>query len=331
MLFDEASAIDDCIWDAAEGAMTTRGTMWIVFGNPTRNTGKFKECWGIQRNRWKGFTVNSLDAKMSVKEELDDWIQTYGENSDFCRIKVFGDFPSVSSLQFIAEALVQAAFQRYIEAQADPAIFRDAPIVLGVDIARHGDDKNVIVARQGVYLHPIIKFQIPESEPAKLMKVAALIAEQIRKYTPAATCIDAGGMGWGVIDRLVQQGYKITAVDSSTTATNELKYGNRRAELWDSYRSWLKEGGTLPEDAELLADSVGIEYGFDRKDRLMMEKKELMKKRGLASPDIADAICQTFAVTLGPDVREDFGRIQKFAVSEYDPFAEMGDPYNPFA
>ena len=325
MLFDEASAVDDSIWEAAEGAMTTPGAMWIVFGNPTRNIGKFKECWGVQRNRWKSFTVNSLNAKMSNKEELNDWIQTYGENSDFCRVKVFGDFPSTSSLQFIGEDLVLQAFQRHTEAEADPAIFRNAPIILGVDIARHGDDKTVIVPRQGVYLHPIVKFQVPD-----LMKVANLIAEKIRKYTPAATCVDAGGMGRGVIDKLRQMGYRVTPVDSAGTAVNEVKYANRRAELWDSYRSWLKEGGAVPEDKELLADSTGIEYGFDRKDRLLMEKKELMKKRGLASPDIADAICQTFAVILGPDVREDSGRIQKRAIIDYDEFAEMPDPYNPF-
>ena len=319
-IFDEASLIPDEIWETAQGAMTTPGVMWFVFGNPTRNTGRFKECWGKFRHRWKGFQVDSRTAKMTNKAELEQWIEDYGEDSDFVRVRVTGDFPRASSLQFIPEDLIKLAFERHVS--VDPAAFRDAPIILGVDVAREGDDQTVIAARQGIYVHPQIqKFRIPD-----LMRVASLVAEAIRKWTPAATCIDAIGLGAGVVDRLRQLGYSIVSVKASETAIDDRKYTNRRAELWAGYKTWLEEGGCLPEDDELRQDSIGIEYGYDAKERLVMEKKPDMKRRGLASPDIAEAILQTFGVRLGPSPIESWGDRRPKAETEYDPFSEMYDP-----
>ena len=291
MVFDEASRIDNAIWEVAEGAMTTNGAIWIAFGNPTQNTGKFAECFGRQKHRWITRQVDSRKARMANKAQIQQWVDDYGEDSDFVRVRVRGVFPRAGSMQFIAGDVVLASMSRDIEA------YEGAARVMGVDVARHGDDQSCILKRQGLKVWPIKRHRITD-----LMLLASVVAAEIVEFKPHAVFIDVTGMGWGVYDRLVQLGHSAVCipVQVGEASVEPQKYHNRRAELWTKGRDWIVAGGCLPEDVELEADLTGIEFGYDDRERTQMEKKEDMKKRGLASPDSADALMLTFANHIEP-------------------------------
>jgi hypothetical protein len=296
MIFDEASAIDDEIWKVASGAMLEPGAIWLVFGNPTRSTGRFRECFpgGKFAHRWKHRVVDSRQVRRSNKEQIGEWIQDYGEDSDFVRIRVKGLFPRASSTQFIAEDIVQVA----MEAQPIVGLYDHAPLLIGVDVARYGDDKSVIFVRQGGQVKKMRKFHQIDT-----MKLVGHVTEDIREFKPAATFVDVVGMGAGVVDRLRQLGYDVIEVNGASKALEEKEYHNLRAEMWDSMKKWLKTA-YLPKDDELKADLCGLEYGFDEKNRIQLEKKEDMKARGLASPDLGDALALTFAYPVSVSAKD---------------------------
>lgn len=288
IIMDEASGIADKIWEVASGAMTTPGAMWLAFGNPTRNTGRFRECFGRYKHRWRTFQVDSRNAKMADKRILQQWVDDYGEDSDFVRIRVRGVFPRASSNQLIPGDLVAAARKR------TSASFEHAPKIMGIDVAREGDDQSAFAFRQGNHLSPVERFRIPN-----LMQLASKAAERIREERPDAVMIDGTGMGAGVVDRLRQLGFEVISVMvGSRDVMKPEKYFNVRSEIWGKMKDWLGEDADIPDDQELEDDLIGIEYGFDINETIQLEKKKDMKKRGLASPDLGDALALTFFSTV---------------------------------
>jgi hypothetical protein len=297
VVFDEASAIPDLIWETTEGALTDQQTeiLWLVCGNPTRNNGRFRECFGRYRHRWIRRQVDSRDARITNKQQIAQWVADYGQDSDFVRVRVEGEFPRASSMQFIANDLVEAAMTREAEATVTD------PFVMGVDVARFGDDRSVIVLRRGRDARSVSWIKLTGADT---MTVAAKVAEIAQQRRPDAIFIDGGGPGGGVVDRLRQLQHRVFDVQFGGKADHShigqdgaIVYANKRAEMWGAMRAWLA-GGMIPDDRELLADLTGVEYGYalrDGRDAIILEKKEDMKKRGLASPDLADALALTFA------------------------------------
>jgi hypothetical protein len=288
VLYDEASKIEDIIWEVTEGAMTTPGAIWVVFGNPTQNVGRFKDCFTRLKHRWTTFKIDSRTAKKANKAQIETWVEDYGEDSDFCRVRVKGEFPKTAVEQFISEDTVAKAMARSL----NPEMFEFQPVVVSVDVARYGDDQSVICIRQGLKVHEIHKYR-----QISLMELAERIANQIKEWKPQGTFVDSVGVGAGVTDRLRQLGYKVFEVNAGENAGQEQKYYNKRIEIWDKMKLWLKEAD-IPNDDELKQELIGPEYGFDRRGRLQLEKKSDMKKRGLNSPDTADAISMSFAFPL---------------------------------
>ena len=293
MIFDEASAVDDVIWETAEGAMTTPGAIWCVFGNPTRNSGKFFECFHRMRHRWITRQIDSRTARMANKAQLEQWVEDYGEDSDFVRIRVRGIFPRAGSCQLIASDLVEAAFGRSLR----PEVFNHAPKVLGVDVARFGEDQSVICLRQGLAC-----LKLSKHRGLDLMTLAGLVAQEIEREAPDAVFVDQGGLGAGVVDRLRQLKYRnIIGVDFGGAPLNRDLYLNKRTEMWCGLRDWLAQEVAMPPDEELRSDLVTPEYGFTGdKGQIALEKKQDMKKRGQASPDCGDALALTFAAPVRP-------------------------------
>lgn len=290
VIFDEASAIDDVIWEVTDGAMTTPGAMWIAFGNPTRTTGRFAQCFGKLKHMWRTRHVDSRTCKMANRKLLDQWVVAYGEDSDFVRVRVRGLFPRAGNLQFIDLETVALSMARKAMG------YEVAGKVMGVDVARHGDDQSTIVKRQGNKLWPIQRLRIPDT-----MQLAARVAEAIDAFQPDVVFVDATGIGWGVVDRLHQLGYQnVIAVQVGETADQPERFKNKRAELWFRMREWLKGGGCLPEDRELETELTEPEYGFDDKMRYELESKDDMKARDLASPDGADGVALTFTSPVAP-------------------------------
>lgn len=286
-LFDEASAISDIIWEVSEGAMTTAGAAWICFGNPTRNTGRFRECWRKFRHRWITRQVDSRTAKMADQKQLAQWIEDYGEDSDFARVRIKGMFPRASSQQFIPEDLVLEAMERRAEA------YDYAPKVLSVDVARYGDDRTVFLRRQGTKVWPLEK-QIGWS----VTQVATRTAQIHKEWSSDFIAVDGVGIGAGVVDLLALWGYPVVDVVGARSPVDVKTYLNLRAETWGSMKKWL-ETGDLPDDEELHRDLISPEYAFNQKMQIVLERKEDLKKRAGESPDCADALALSFA---SPDV-----------------------------
>lgn len=291
MLFDEGSAIEDPIWEVSEGAMTTPGAVWVVFGNPTRNSGRFYQCFGQFRHRWVTRQVDSRTARLPNKAQIAEWVEDYGEDSDFVRVRVRGVFPRAGLMQLISSEDVELASQR------KPDGWDGLPRIMGVDVARYGDSKTVIAMRQGPKLHPLHKFR-----GLAVDEVADRVAWHIGDWRPDACFIDATGLGAGVYDTLVRWGHRdvVSAVYVGARARKDSAYYNLRAEVWVAMRDWIRETGCLPSDQELRDALTSPEYGVDAKQRLQLERKEDMRERGLASPDEADALAMTFTRPVAP-------------------------------
>ena len=297
IVFDEASEIDDVIWEVTEGALTDRNTdiLWLTFGNPTRNTGRFRECFGRFRHRWQTAQVDSRQAAMTNKTIINQWIADYGEDSDFVRVRVKGQFPRAGSMQLISLESVEAATARH------PDVTAFDPLVMGVDVARFGDDQSVICFRRGRNgaIIPTERYRGLDT-----MQLAARIANLIATHQPDAVFIDETGVGGGVVDRLRQLGHSVIGVNFGSRADGAVDgemVANKRAEMWCRMRSWLASGGAIANDPELVNDLTGIEYGYTVHNEILLEKKDDMKKRGLGSPDAGDALALTFAYAVaGP-------------------------------
>ncbi|TDY26288.1 hypothetical protein B0G81_6798 [Paraburkholderia sp. BL6665CI2N2] len=342
VIFDEGSAIADKIWEVTEGALTDEDTqiIWFVAGNPTRNTGRFRECFGRMKHRWLRRQIDSRTVRMTNKRQLAKWVEDHGEDSDFVRVRIRGVFPRAGTMQFISSELVEQAQKR--EAVAG---LHD-PFIIGVDVARFGDDRSVIAFRKG---RDARTTKWIECRGLDNMQLAARVAVEFDRYRADGVFVDEGGNGGGVVDRLRQLGYPVIGVqfgskaDRSMPGTELVTYFNKRAEMWGEMKEWLK-GGAIPDDIELEQDLIGPEYSFkllEGKDAILLESKKDMKDRGLASPDAGDALALTFAYPVMP--RADAGRagypggVQRgHAATDYDPYAEAHtnqvqtdyDPYN---
>lgn len=322
--FDEASEIHRSIWETAEGALTDTDTeiIWVAFGNPTQSSGRFLECFGQFRNLWHTVEIDARSVRRTNKKLIAEWAEHYGEDSDFFRVRVRGMAPRVASMQFIPGDLVEAAQQRV------PLPLLDDPLVFGVDVARFGDDQSVICKRRGFDAKSLPWLHYRELDT---MQLAARIAEEATRDKPDAIFIDETGVGGGVVDRCRQLGVRgVLGVNfgaaadfaplSATGAPME-RYANKRAEMWGGMRQWLRNG-CVPSDPQLRDDLCGLEYGFDRDGRIQLERKEDMKKRGLASPDHGDALCLTWAYPIASGGARKILQARQRARS-YDPWAPL--------
>ena len=285
LVFDEASGIPDSIWSVADGFFTenTPHRFHLAFSNPRRNTGYFYEAFHSKRDFWRTRNIDARDVEGTDKNLYQRIIDEYGSDSYQANVEVYGNFPSEGDDQFIPSDIVDDAMKRPKHKDAS------APITIGVDPARFGADATVIAVRQG---RDII--DIKRHRGADTMEVVGHVIEVIEEYKPALVCIDEGGLGAGVVDRLKEQRYKIRGVNFGNKAKNQLMWGNKRAEMWGAMRDWLKSA-SIPTDRFLKSDLISPLTKPDSKGTLYLESKKDMKARGLASPDAADAIAVTFA------------------------------------
>jgi hypothetical protein len=285
--FDEASGIADKIWQVTEGFFTDLAPLrlWLAISNPRRNTGRFFECFHKDRAFWQTRHVDSRTVDGVDHGVYDRIVEKYGEDHDVTRVEVKGEFPRTGSNQFIGREVVEIASTR--ESQPDEG----APLLMGIDVARYGDDESVIRMRKGrdARTFPVFRYK-----GLSTMDLASSAAALIEKFNPHAVFVDGGGVGGGVVDRLKQLGYRVIEVQSGERASDTEKYLNKRAEMWGEMREWLMFG-YIDRDDRLIDDLTGPEYDIALKGQIKLETKDSMKKRGLASPDDADALALTFA------------------------------------
>lgn len=283
--YDEASAIPDIIWEVCEGATTDGEGLWLVIGNPTKNIGKFKDCWGRSAHRWNTRQIDSRDSKQTNKTKIAEWVEDQGEDSDFVRVRVRGVFPRAASDQLIPENVVDEAAERNVE----PKDFITHPKILGVDVSRGGGDDSVIVMRQGPKLTILGVYQLKD-----LMGLAGKVVEAFNNEKADHIFIDSTGLGAGVLDRLIQIGMPTTGVNFATKAMDRRMYLNTRAESWGRLKDWLTDGGSIPYNKKLITELKQQTYGYTENLTIQLTSKKIMKSMGLDSPDIADAIATTF-------------------------------------
>ena len=288
VLFDEASAIDDVIWEVTEGALTDANTeiIWCAFGNPTRNSGRFRECFRKYRKFWNTYQIDSRTVKISNKAKIEEWLEAYGEDSDFFKVRVRGVFPSASDLQFISTEIADKAQKQVYK----PGQFEHLPVIIGVDPAWTGSDSLEIVMRQGYYMKSLAS--IPKNDDD--WRMAQLIAQFEDEYKADAVFIDMG-YGTGIYSIGKQLGRKWRLIEFGGKS-NDPVYLNMRAYMWGQMKEWLREGGSIPpNDQALYDDIVGPEAIIDKNGRIQLESKKDMKDRGLPSPNKGDALALTFA------------------------------------
>ncbi len=302
MIFDEANAVADVIWETTEGALTTPGALWLVFGNYTKNTGRFNDCFaGRTRERWLRFQIDSRTAKKANLAQINQWIEDYGEDSDFVRIRVRGVAPRAGSDQFISQDLIDTRYKA-VE-------YETAPKILSLDVARYGDNQSVAGLRQGR------KFTLPGKwRGLAIDQLVDRFCALIDEIEPDAIVVDGDGIGGAAVDMLRRRNYDrkrgkdiLTEFHGASPAMDGKTYYNRRAEVWGLGRDALKDGQELPDDNELKADLVAPEYAFGTRsgfEVIQLESKDDMRSRGIASPDCGDAYAMTFAVRIRPDTRK---------------------------
>ena len=285
-LFDEASAIPEKIWEVSRGGLTDGEPMHFAFGNPTRNDGSFKECFGRQSHRWITKQVDSRTAKMTNKKLIEEWLDDYGEDSDFVRVRVRGMFPRGGDMQFIPGDSVFESMKRGIG-----RYLGDDPLICGVDLARGGSDNCMIQFRRGQDARSEQVYSIPGEKSRDSMRVVSLLTTVFDRHKPDAIFLDETGLGGPIADRLNQLGYNVVGINFGSKADDSKKYSNKCVEMWWRMREWIMKGGSIYDEIRLERELTEREYWHNDRDQLVLTKKKDME----VSPDWGDALALTFA------------------------------------
>lgn len=300
LVFDEASAIADGIWETSEGALTDKDTqiIWVCFGNPTRNTGRFRECFdgGKFAHRWDHAAIDSREVALTNKAQIQSWIDDYGEDHDFVRVRITGQFPRTDGVSFISLEVVKEAIARPLPDN------NMAPVVLGVDVARFGDDMSVIYPRKGRDARTL---QPRVFSGLNTIQFATQVQRAYYELDAVAIFVDGGGVGGGVVDQLNSWGLPVYEVtfggksDNADPSDHFTKYMNKRSEIWGGMRRYL-ETACIPDEIPMLKHTMTEEltapsFTYSKEDTIQLESKRDLRRRGVPSPDGSDALACTFA------------------------------------
>lgn len=316
LIFDEASKIADKVWEVAEGALTDAMTeiLWLVFGNPTRATGRFRECWRKFKHRWIKEQIDSRTVEGTNKAQIEQWIEDYGVDSDFVKVRVRGMFPSASAKQFISEKDADAGFGRKLPLTA----IEWAPKIIAVEPSWEGDDEFVIGLRQGLLFKILGTYEKNDND----VEMANIIARFEDDEHADAVFIDAGyGTGIYSVGNTLGRAWMLVWFAAAGDDPGDL---NKRASMWRLMRDWLKAGGAYPAD-EIMHDELIAPETVPRLDgKLQLESKKDMKARGVPSPNRADDCAITFAFPVMPKSGPmSIGRGKRQTVdSEWDPLED---------
>jgi hypothetical protein len=313
VIFDEASAIPNIIWEVTEGALTDENTeiIWAVFGNPTRNTGRFKDCFSKHRNRWGNHRVDGRTVRITNKEQIKRWSEDYGEDSDFFKVRVMGDFPSVGDRQFIPTNLVDVARGRHLTINQ----YDFAATIIGVDPG-WSNDEGVIYLRQGLMSKKLMSYRGVKDD----FQIAGYVAKFEDEYFADAVFIDLG-YGTGIFSAGKQMGRDWRLVGFGE-ASSDKGYLNKRVDMWRQMKEWLAQGGAIEDDPIICDQLISPEYFVvstgPNAGKVFLESKEDMAKRGLESPNRPDALALTFSAPVLSKSQKQFHQLSR-SNKEYDP------------
>ncbi|HEY8425266.1 MAG TPA: terminase B, partial [Limnochordales bacterium] len=289
---DEASGVEDATWHVIDGARTSDGAVVLAIGNPTRRSGGFYDAFHRHRKFWHGLRVSSENSPRVARSWVEEMAEKWGRDSDIYRVRVAGEFPRGEADTYIPVDLVESC------------VFRDVPeggpAELGVDVARYGDSETVIVARRGLkvlWLRAYRKRGVPE-----VIGLVVQAAKDVREETGADRIrvkVDDTGVGGGVTDGLQDVARDelpwLEVVPVNFGGPGNERYANETAMMWGHLRELMASGQlSLPRDDDLIGQLSVRKYRVDPRGRIRLESKEEMRRRGVSSPDRADALALAF-------------------------------------
>jgi len=289
LVADEASGVPEAVFEAAAGSMSGHNALTILLGNPVRSSGFFFDTHNRLKDEWWTRRVSCIDSTRVSKEYVEDMKSRYGEESNAYRIRVLGEFPRSDDDTIIPMELLESAKHR------DTRAYEDAPIVWGLDVARFGSDSSVLCKRQSNVVQTLERWRNLD-----LMQLTGAVVAQYEacdhKNRPAEILVDSIGLGAGVVDRLRELKLPARGINVSESPAMGGTYLNLRAELWHKAKAWLeKRDCKIPNNEDLIGELATVRYTFTSNGKIKIESKDDIRRRGLKSPDMADAFVLTFA------------------------------------
>ncbi len=284
----EASYLPKVLYDALLGNLTSGREKIVMISNPTKTSGPFFDCF--TSNNWTSYNVNSEDSQFVSKEYCKEMEEEYGRDSDVYRAKIMGQFPNKSFENFIPTQWLETCFKTKLPESA----WKGFPKVLGIDVALEGKDYSAIAVRQGRKIHKFYKFQITET-----FELVDKFVEIFNIEKADLIAVDAGGLGGPVRDvmrKYINPEKIISVISQSTKNVNPLRYQNKRQEMYFNLKDIIREECEIPFNEDLRKELEAMETFIDAKNRICVESKKIMRKRGLPSPDLSDALAMAFSV-----------------------------------
>ena len=305
VVVDEAEGVAEPIYEAVEAVMTSAQPTLLLIGNPTTTSGGFHRAFHRERGIYETITMSALESPNVEANSIKipglttpAWVEErramWGENSEMFRARVMGEFPDRGEDNLIAISDIDDATYSPGEMPADTGGYE--PVVLGVDVARYGVDRTVIMVRRG---DVVVDVKVRHGFPTTA--TTGQIVASARDRHPQQVNVDETGLGAGVVDILREQGFTVYGFNGSAApVAEEMVCANLRAEgYWTLARRFRDHRIRIPRDAELIAELASLRYRYNSRGKVLMESKDSMKSRGLPSPDKADALMLAFLDT-GP-------------------------------
>ena len=289
LVVDEASGVPEQVFEAAAGSMSGHSAVTIMLSNPTRSSGTFYESQTRLSDSWWTRRWSCVDSPLVSDEFVEEMRQRYGEESNAFRIRVLGEFPLADDDTIIPFHLVESATHRDIE------ISEETKAVWGLDVARFGTDCTALCKREG----PVVT-EIRSWRGLDLMQTVGRVVAEYEALSPSKRpreiLVDSIGLGSGVVDRLRELDLPVRGINVAESPSMKETYTNLRSELWFKAKAWLEDRSCkLPQNDKLIAELTSIRYSFTSSGKMKAESKDEMRRRGLSSPDLADAFCLTMA------------------------------------
>ena len=289
LVVDEASGVPEKVFEAAAGSMSGHSATTLLLSNPTRSSGTFYESQTRMSKSWWTRRWSCVESPLVSAEFVNEVRERYGEESNAFRIRVLGEFPMADDDTIIPFHLAHSATQRDIE------MTPDIKPIWGLDVARFGTDKTALCKRYGNVVTDIDAWQgldLMQTVGRVMAEYEALPSSQ----RPTEILVDSIGVGGGVVDRLRELGVPVRGINVGEAPAMGKTYMNLRSELWFKTKGWLEDRSCkIPRNDQLVAELTGIRYAFTSSGKMKAESKDAMRKRGLKSPDLADALCLTMA------------------------------------
>ncbi|MAR83985.1 MAG: hypothetical protein CMF55_04250 [Legionellales bacterium] len=289
LIVDEASGVPEQVFEAAAGSMSGHSATTLMLSNPTRSSGTFFESHNRMAESWWTRTWSCIDSPLVSDEFVDEMRLRYGEESNAFRVRVLGQWPLADDNTIIPFHLVESAQHRDVE------VYEDSKIVWGLDVARFGNDATALCKRQGSVITEVRSWR-----GLDLMQTCGRVVAEYNALPPSKRpselLVDSIGLGSGVVDRLRELDLPVRGINVSESPSMGDTYMNLRSELWFKAKAFLEERGCkIPKDDQLLSELTSVRYSFTSSGKMKAESKDEMRKRGLGSPDLADAFCLCMA------------------------------------